>query len=230
MPKYRQVEKVKVSTASKRQHQISPKNFYLLLLLLIPFVQLCYQTIHKDYYPLDTQIYELLESYRNPSLDFVFTNVYRLTGTYFTGTVVLMTLITLMRQRYWQEVKALVFATLGILLIVDEVLKPFFDRSRPPKPRLVSDLSPDSFPSGHAAGNLVFYFYMSVIIAARYPHLAKYLFGLATTMVLLIGFSSVYVKAHWATDILAGYVFGYCWLLTSLVLLQFLHHRQNKYH
>ena len=227
MPKYRQVETVKVSTALKRRNRISHKNFYLLLLLLIPFVQLCYQTINKDYYPLDTQIYELLESFRNPLLDFVFTNVYRLTGTYFTGSVVLITLITLIRQRYWQEVKALVFATLGILLMVDEVLKPFFDRSRPPKPRLVSDLSPDSFPSGHAAGNLVFYFYMSVIIAARYPHLAKYLFGFATTIVLLIGFSSVYVKAHWATDILAGYVFGYCWLLTSLVLLQFLHHRSK---
>ncbi|MEM9510288.1 MAG: phosphatase PAP2 family protein [Cyanobacteria bacterium P01_E01_bin.35] len=211
----------------QKYRQINRNNFYLLLLILVPFLQLCYQTLTKNYYSFDLQIYDALEFTRNFWLDFVFTSVYRLTGTYFTGSIVLIALITLIRRRYWQEVQALVFATLGILLLVDEVLKPFFDRSRPPKPRLVSDLSPDSFPSGHAAGNLVFYFYMSVIIAARYPHLAKYLYGFSTTIVLLIGFSSVYVKAHWATDILGGYVFGYCWLLTSLLLLRFLGHRKK---
>ena len=207
MPKYR---------------RITQKNFYLLCLITLPFLQLCYQTINKNYYQFDLQIYEFLEAQRNFFLDFVFTNVYRITGTYVTGSIVLIALITLIRQRYWPEVKALVFATLGILLLVDEVLKPLFDRSRPPKPRLVHDLSPDSFPSGHAAGNLVFYFYMSFIISARYPHLTQYVYGLSSMLILLIGFSSVYTKAHWATDILAGYTFGYLWLLISLTLLNFL--------
>jgi undecaprenyl-diphosphatase len=211
-----------------RYQKISRKNLYLLLLLLFPFVQLCYQTFKKNYYPLDLNILEFLGNQRNLLLDFIFTNVYRISNTYVTGAIVLVALITLIRQRYWSEVKALVFATLGILLLVDKVLKPFFDRDRPPKPRLVSDLSPDSFPSGHAAGNLVFYFYISFIIAARYPHLTKYVYGVATCLVLLIGFSSVYVKAHWTTDVLGGYVFGYCWLLISLNLLKLLNHRQLK--
>jgi undecaprenyl-diphosphatase len=211
-----------------RYQKISRNNLYLLLLLLLPFIQLCYQTFNQNYYPLDIDVLEFLGNQRNLLLDFIFTNVYRISNTYVTGAIVLVALITLIRQRYWSEVKALVFATLGILLLVDKVLKPFFDRDRPPKPRLVSDLSPDSFPSGHAAGNLVFYFYVSFIIAARYPHLTKYVYGVATCLVLLIGFSSVYVKAHWTTDILGGYVFGYCWLLISLNLLKLLNHRQSK--
>ncbi|MEL6438363.1 MAG: phosphatase PAP2 family protein [Cyanobacteria bacterium J06621_8] len=227
MPKPSQTEEVNASLNHLKRGIVRPANFYLLLLILLPFLQLCYHTLQKNYPPLDLSIFNLLESYRSPLLDFIFINVYRLSGTYFTGSVVLITLITLIRRRYWSEVQALVFATLGILLMVDEVLKPFFDRSRPPKPRLVKYLSPDCFPSGHAAGNLVFYFYMSVIIAARYPHLVKYVYGFSSGIVLLIGFSSVYVKAHWATDILAGYVFGYCWLLMSLLLLQFLHRRQK---
>lgn len=208
--------------------KISPNYLYLLLLLLLPFIKLCYQTFNQNYYPLDLNILEFLGNQRSLLLDFIFTNVYRISNTYVTGAIVLFALITLVRQRYWSEVKALVFATLGILILVDKVLKPFFDRDRPPKPRLVSDLSPDSFPSGHAAGNLVFYFYMSFIIATKYPHLTKYVYGVATCLVLLIGFSSVYVKAHWTTDILGGYVFGYCWLLISLNLLQFLTQRQSK--
>ena len=206
----------------QKYRKIDRRSFYVLLLLLIPLLQLCYRTINKNYYPLDIQIVRVIEQQRNTLLDFIVTNVYRITGTYFTGSVVLIALLVLISQRYWQEVKALIFATLGILLLVDKILKPLFDRPRPPKPRLVSDLSPDSFPSGHAAGNLVFYFYLSFIISVRYPNLAKYVYGLATILVLLIGFSSVYTKAHWATDIIAGYSFGYFWLLISLSLLKFL--------
>lgn len=211
-----------------KYQKISRNNLYLLLLLLIPFLTLCYQVFHKNYYALDLHVLEFLGDQRNSWLDFIFTNVYRTSNTYVTGSIVLVAIITLIRQRYWSEVQGLVFATLGILIIVDKALKPFFDRDRPPKPRLVSDLSPDSYPSGHAAGNLVFYFYMSLIIATKYPHLTKYVYGTATFLVLLIGFSSVYVKAHWTTDILGGCVFGYCWLLISVHLLKFLSQRQTK--
>lgn len=158
----------------------------------------------------------------------MFVTIYKISGTYLTGSLVLITLAILIRKKYWQEAKGLAFATLGILLLVDEVLKPLFERPRPPKPRLVTDLSPDSFPSGHAAGNLVLYFYLSFILAARYPKLTKYIYSLATVIVLLIGFSSVYTKAHWTTDILGGYLFGYLWLLVSLTLLQFLERKSQK--
>ena len=208
--------------------RISRNYFYLLFLLLFPFLQLCYQTFGKNYYSVDLNILQFLEARQNALLNFAFTRVYLVSNTYVTGTIVFIALVALIRQRYWSEVQGLVFATLGILLLVDEVLKPFFDRDRPPKPRLVSDLSPDSFPSGHAAGNLVFYFYMSFIIAAKYPQLAKYVYGFSSLLVLLIGFSSMYVKAHWTTDIFAGYVFGYCWLLASLSLLKFLVNRRSK--
>ena len=206
----------------QKYRRIDRRSYYLLLLILIPLWQLGDRIINKNYYQLDLQIVRFIEQQRNFLLDFFFTNVYRITGTYFTGSVVLIALIILILQRYWQEVKTLVFATLGILLLVDKILKPLFDRPRPPKPRLVSDLSPDSFPSGHAAGNLVFYFYLSFIISARYPSLRGYVYTLSTILVLLIGFSSIYTKAHWATDILAGYSFGYFWLLISLSLLKFL--------
>ena len=212
MPKYRKIDH---------------KSFYLLLLLVIPLIQLCDRVIDKDTYQFELQVFQTIDRHRNFLLDFIFTNIYRISGTYFTGAVVLIALIILIRRRYWQEVKALVFATLGILLLVDKILKPLFDRPRPPKPRLVSDLSPDSFPSGHAAGNLVFYFYLSFVISARYPHLTKYVYSFATILVLLIGFSSIYTKAHWATDIIAGYSFGYFWLLISLSLLKFLTRRSK---
>ncbi len=66
----------------------------------------------------------------------------------------------------------------------------------------------------------VIHFAYVLIIAARYPKYAKYIYGLATIIIIGIGFSSIYVKAHWATDILAGYAIGYIWLLICLALLK----------
>ena len=201
--------------------RIGKINFYLVLLLLIPSIILCYQILNKDYSQLDSQILQALQKRRHFFLNIFSIAIYQISGAYITGLIVFIALVILIRQRYWQEAKTLAFATLGILILVDQILKPFFDRRRPPQPRLVKDLSRESFPSGHAAGNLVLYFYLSFVLAARYPHLAKYIYGLATILVLLIGFSSIYVNAHWATDILAGYVFGYLWLLVSLTILKF---------
>ncbi|MGD1921954.1 MAG: phosphatase PAP2 family protein [Pleurocapsa sp.] len=162
-----------------------------------------------------------LQQRRHLILDFIFPTIYQIGTAEVTGLIVACILLFLIRKRYWLEVKTLVFATLGILILVDRILKPLFDRRRPPKPRLVEDLSRESFPSGHAAGSVVLYFYLSFIICLRYPQKAKYVYTLATIFILLIGFSSVYVNAHWATDIIAGYAFGYCWLMISLIYFRF---------
>ena len=202
------------------RRRIGKINLYFVLLLFIPLTLLCSQILNKNYSQLDFQIFQMLQDKRSFLLNIFLKTIYQISGTYITGLIVVIALAILIRKRYWQEAKTLAFATLGILILVDEILKPFFDRRRPPHPRLVKNLSRESFPSGHAAGNLVLYFYLSFILAVRYPNLAKYIYGLATIFVFLIGFSSIYTNAHWATDVLAGYAFGYIWLLVSLTILK----------
>lgn len=207
---------------------IAQINFYFVLILLIPFTQFCYQIFNKNYPKIDTQFLLILQEKKLVVFNILFKTIYQIGGAYITGFIVLIALITLIYKRYWQEAKMLAFTTLGILILVDTILKPLFDRRRPPQPRLVHDLGRESFPSGHAAGSLVFYFYLSFILATLYPKLAKYIYGLATIIVLLIGFSSIYTNAHWTTDILAGYIFGYLWLLVSLTILKFSGRKQKK--
>lgn len=207
--------------------RISKINYYLVFFLLFPLTKLCYQIFNQNYPKIDSQIQITIQEARNFLLDIVFKLTYQIGGAYITGLLVLIALITLLYKRYWAEAKGLVVATLGIIILVDEILKPLFDRRRPPRPRLVSDLSYESFPSGHAAGGIVFYFYLSVIIAARYPQSAKYVYALATILNLIIGFGSIYVNAHWASDILAGYLFGYIWLLVSLAFLSYWSRKQT---
>ncbi len=214
--------------AINKYYKDSKINLYFALFLLLPIAGLCYQILNENYPQLDRQVLQFFQAERHSLLNLFFISIYQISGAYITAFIVFCALTILVYKRYWQEAKILAFSTLGILILIDKILKPLFDRRRPPKPRLVEDLSWDSFPSGHAAGNLVLYFYLSFVLATRYPKLTKYIYGLATLIIFLIGLSSVYTSAHWLTDVLAGYTFGYFWLLLSLGLLKFFPVNKNN--
>jgi len=109
------------------------------------------------------------------------------------------------------ELVCLVVGTGGILVIVDRWLKPLFDRRRP-SGRLLEDISGRSFPSGHAAGSVVFYFLTCCLLSAHYPRLRRPLFVFSSCWVALVWLSTLYCRAHWLSDIAAGAAVGYVWL------------------
>ena len=77
-----------------------------------------------------------------------------------------------------------------------------------------------SFPSSHATFYAVF-FGLMIFYALVAQNLKKYeraaLLVVGIPLVLLIGFSRVYVGVHWPTDVIAGYLLGF----SLLVLLIF---------
>ncbi|WP_320676216.1 phosphatase PAP2 family protein [Prochlorococcus sp. MIT 1300] len=113
-------------------------------------------------------------------------------------------------KRFWRDLICLMLGTAGILVIIDGILKPWFDRDRPDEKLLA--LGGPSFPSGHAAGSVVFYFMSCTLLAGHYPQLRRPLFMISSLWVALVWLSTIYVRAHWPSDILAGAVVGYLWL------------------
>ena len=153
------------------------------------------------------------DSIRGP-LRAVLVQVYRVSGVGFTFVLVLAALFYVSFKRWWRDLAMLVVATAGILLIVDRLLKPFFDRSRPPEKLLPVDGR--SFPSGHAAGGVVFYFAMVTILAAHHPRLRWPLTIGAGLWVALVWLSTLVVRAHWPSDLIAGGAVGLAWLTVCL--------------
>jgi undecaprenyl-diphosphatase len=78
-----------------------------------------------------------------------------------------------------------------------------------------------SYPSGHAMGSLIGYgtlAYVGVILLRR--RAAKVtLVVLVALLVLAIGWSRIYLRAHWLSDVVGGYALGGCWLTLCLVAL-----------
>jgi undecaprenyl-diphosphatase len=165
---------------------------------------------------LDEDILNWLGQHLPGTMRQILLQVYRMSGVAFTGCLVLAALVYLMLKRWWHDLGLLVLATGGILAIVDMGLKPLFDRSRPHAKLLVVDGR--SFPSGHAAGSVAFYFAMVTILTLHYPRLRWPLTLGALAWVSLVWLSTLVARAHWPSDLLAGGAMGLAWLTICLAL------------
>ena len=165
----------------------------------------------------DSFDYLLLESIRNwipDSFGPPLVIIYKLSDAHFTGILVISLLFYLIFRRFWADFICLFFGTAGILGIIDLILKPWFGRPRPDNSSLV--LSGASFPSGHAAGSMVFYFMSCTLLATHYPRLRLPLYVLSSLWVSLVWLSTLYCRAHWPSDIVAGASVGFVWLSMCL--------------
>jgi undecaprenyl-diphosphatase len=100
------------------------------------------------------------------------------------------------------------------------VLKSFYNRPRPLLP-LVS-ASGLSFPSGHAMISASFYGLLIYLVYThvRHPIWRWLLMTFFGALILLIGLTRVYLRVHYATDVLAGFTAGLVWLLIAIPLLR----------
>ena len=161
--------------------------------------------------PFDEAVLSWVHDHIPPAFGRFLLLVYQASGVHVTAVLVLAVLGFLTLRRLWAELTCLMIGTGGILLIVDRWLKPLFDRRRP-SDRLLEDISGRSFPSGHAAGSVVFYFLACILISAHYPQLRRPLFLVSACWVALVWLSTLYCRAHWLTDIAAGAGLGFVWL------------------
>ncbi|ACK72469.1 phosphoesterase PA-phosphatase related [Gloeothece citriformis PCC 7424] len=141
-----------------------------------------------------------------------------------SACVVLISIIILAWRRYWQEAQVVALSSFGVLMLVDQILKPIIYRLRP-LDRLVH-VDGRSFPSGHATGNFLLYFLLAYILSYRFPKYKIHFYITAAITLFLMGIASMYLRVHWLTDILGGYGLGFILLTLSLGVLKV---TQKKY-
>ena len=134
------------------------------------------------------------------------------------AALLLIAYFLFVRKHRWYSLKVPVVALGSILLNL--VLKFFFDRQRPTMPLV--EASGLSFPSGHSMIAASFY---SLIIYLTWRHvknkpLRYFLVSLLVIFILLIGFSRIYLRVHFATDVVAGFAAGILWVIIGIWLLR----------
>lgn len=112
----------------------------------------------------------------------------------------------------------IVFGYISVYILMS-LLKRVLGRERPPVVDRLIDVGGLSFPSGHAMCSTVIFGLTAVICYRLYPAVRERpgILLVAPALVLLIGMSRVYLGAHWASDVLAGWILGVIWVGVCLV-------------
>jgi membrane-associated phospholipid phosphatase len=128
------------------------------------------------------------------------------------------------RKNKWYFIKMLTISVSTLLLMLG--LKYFFNRPRPLIP-LLKEVPGLSFPSGHAFMSFVFYGMLIYIVYQEVKNVWLKWAGIIFLlfMTLMIGFTRIYLRVHYASDVLAGFCFG----TISLVVLLWMLHQVEKF-
>ena len=104
-------------------------------------------------------------------------------------------------------------------LILTSLLKIFLRRSRPSNDYVRNMLFQTfSFPSGHAAGALVSYGLAAFVVANKWPELAIAAWVVVLLVSFFVGISRVYLGAHYASDVVGGWIVGAAGLLVIILI------------
>lgn len=157
--------------------------------------------------------------------------IFKLSGT---GTTIFMTFIS-----HLGSAIPLILITVGILIfskgkgyskfiafnlacsfILSQILKLIIRRPRPELLRLAVEKG-FSFPSGHAMVSTVFYGFFIYLIYKKVKDIKKkrIYISLIGLLIFLIGISRIYLGVHYATDVIAGHIFGVLYLYFAIKYL-----------
>lgn len=137
------------------------------------------------------------------------------------ANLILIFYFLLVKRQTWFSIRVITIAISSLVLML--LLKQLFQRKRPLSP-LLKAAKGLSFPSGHAImavtfyGLLIYIFQHSITI----DWLSWFLTILVVVLIFLIGFSRIYLRVHYASDVAAGFIIGLLWLLISLAVLKWL--------
>ncbi|PJG46907.1 phosphatase PAP2 family protein [Sphingobium sp. LB126] len=132
------------------------------------------------------------------------------------GTAGRLVLLTACCAMLWGRRRRCALWLLSVMAggtLLNLALKQIFAAPRPDLLPHLDMVNSYSFPSGHAAGNMIFFGALALLFGRRAGYAGA---GLA---IALIGVSRVWLGVHWPSDVLAGWIEGLGWLALCAVWL-----------
>ncbi len=212
---------------SRRLLRVAKTEFAALSALLIialgimSFVELADDMTEADGQAFDQMVLDTLRPTADPHdawgpwwLEEAAADLTSLGGIAVLGLFATVAVVFLLIQRKRLSALLLVVGLAGGVAL-SEGLKAFFERERPPVEYQAVETLNASFPSGHALLSTVFYLTLGVMLTRAFPQrrLKAFVLGAAMLVALLIGLTRIYLGAHWASDVFAGWSVGAAWAM-----------------
>jgi membrane-associated phospholipid phosphatase len=177
---------------------------------------------------VDVRFSAWLQAHSAASVTFLMQLLSALHSLWFVG------IMTLALSAYWRIkglrdwVLILLSAVFGGMLL-NFLLKSVFLRARPQFDHPIVTLTTYSFPSGHTMMATVFYGALSWFVLSRSGNWPTRLFAISIPLIMipLVGFSRIYLGAHYLSDVLGAMAEGLAWLAFCLICAEILKRRRQ---
>jgi undecaprenyl-diphosphatase len=185
------------------------------LAALLLFGWLAGYALRGETLAFDLQIREAVQRHGSPPLTVIMRVI---TSIGWPGSLFVISAFAVVRfvQNGDRHIAVLFVITVAGAEVLEQTLKLLFQRARPEA--FFGLTSPNSFgfPSGHATVSFCFFGMLAAILTRRMAVRRRAMvWTAAAVLVLLIGFSRIYLGVHYASDVLAGYAAGALWVATT---------------
>ena len=146
------------------------------------------------------------------------------------GLFAVIAIVFLVLQRKRLSALLLVIGLAGGVTL-SEGLKAVFERERPPAVYQAVETINASFPSGHALLSAVFYLTLGVMLTRAFSRrrIKAYALGVGVLLTVTVGLTRIYLGAHWASDVFAGWSVGAAWAMALWLVSWAVERRQSRH-
>lgn len=194
---------------------------FISLMIFVNIVQLYFKG--KGSFEMDVLAINYVRNIESDSLSKVFKFITCIGDPYTVIIITLIITVILYFKKMKNESVFFCFNILGVA-IFNELLKRTFRRDRPTLK--IIEASGYSFPSGHSMTFLAFAIILSYLLLIYCKNKFKAYFA-STCLIILaiaIGFSRVYLRVHYLSDVLAGWSAAMFWAGINIAI-----HRYSYY-
>lgn len=191
-----------------------------LLILIATAALVCFAAIASDAIyggplrAIEVRLASAIDYRAHPQLTPLMLVVTNVGSAALVSVVAAIAMAVLLRRQQRRSAMFLVIAVYGGMLL-NAGLKQVFRRARPLLENPILVLETYSFPSGHAVAATVLYggLAMVTITAARTAKARNGTLGVAIALILATCLSRIYLGVHHLSDVLAGMMEGFAWLI-----------------
>lgn len=191
--------------------------FFLCIILFLAFAE---DVFNKEIVRGDVIGYQFISDYiMSEKLTPVIKMITNFGGAMVLSITALLLLIMIKDKKIGVGILINLCTATGLNLI----LKSLLQRPRPTEFRIINETG-YSFPSGHSMISMAFYGFIIYLIYEKVKN--KYIkwtsITLLSILIVMIGFSRIYLGVHYVSDVLAGFLFSIAYLIVYIGII-------NKY-